>query len=245
MFDNAADAHQGVYNTLNVGLASRYFGSERTFLKMLGRNATYTRIGKSMVFARQTTFGVITPFSYKGLSQEEAIPLPERFFGGGSITHRGFGENQAGPRDVGPDVPGGTSQATGFPLGGNVVLFNNLELRFPLLGENISGVLFEDAGNIYQTLSSFSFRYHQKDLQDFNYMVHAAGIGLRYRTPIGPVRLDLAYSPNSPRFDGCAGYTGADRFQCGLTRPDGSPALERKRDRINQFQFHFSIGQAF
>ena len=57
---------RGIYNTLNVGLASRYFGSQRTFLKMLGRNATYTPIGKSMVFARQTTFGVITPSATKG-----------------------------------------------------------------------------------------------------------------------------------------------------------------------------------
>lgn len=245
--DDPADSHRGIYNTLNVGFASRYFGSQRTFLKMLGRNATYTPIGKSMVFARQTTFGVITPFSYKGLSQEEAIPLPEHFFGGGSITHRGFGENQAGPRDAGPAVPGGTAQATGFPLGGNAVFFNNFELRFPLLGENISGVLFEDSGNIYQTLSDFSFRYHQKDLQDFNYMVHAAGFGIRYKTPVGPIRVDLAYSLNPPTFLGFKG-TYQELLNCNPNPPPGQPNpgyCQSVRQNTGHFQFFFSIGQTF
>jgi outer membrane protein assembly complex protein YaeT len=245
--DDPADAHRGIYNTLNVGFASRYFGSQRTFLKALGRNATYTPIGKSMVFARQTTFGVITPFSYQGLSQEDAIPLPERFFGGGSITHRGFGENQAGPRDAGPAIPGGTTQATGFPLGGNVVFFNNLELRFPLLGENISGVLFEDSGNIYQTLSGFSFRYHQKDLQDFNTMVHAAGFGIRYKTPVGPVRVDLSYSLNPPSFLGFKG-TYQQLLNCNPNPPPGQPNpsyCQSVQQNTGHFQFFFSIGQTF
>lgn len=245
--DNPADAHRGIYNTLNVGFASRYFGSQRTFLKALGRNATYTPIGKNMVFARQTTFGVLTPFSYKGLSQEEAIPLPERFFGGGSITHRGFGENQAGPRDAGPAIPGGTTQATGFPLGGNVVLFNSMELRFPLLGENISGVLFEDAGNIYQTLSDLSFRYHQKNLQDFNYMVHAAGFGIRYKTPIGPVRVDLAYTLNPTNFLGFKG-TYQQLLNCNPNPPPGTtnPSYcQSVQQSTGHFQFFFSIGQTF
>jgi hypothetical protein len=52
-------------------------------------------------------------------------------------------------------------------------------------------------------------------------------------------------SPNSPHFGGCAGYSGTALLQCGLFNPDGSPLLPRKNDRINSFQFHFSIGQAF
>lgn len=230
-----------------MGFASNHFGSQRTFLKALGRNATYTRIGANLVFARQTTFGILTPFNYKGLSQEEAIPLPERFFGGGSITHRGFGENQAGPRDIGPAGPGGTTQATGFPLGGNAVLFNNFELRFPLIGENIGGVLFEDAGNIYQTLSDFSFRYHQKNLQDFNYMVHAAGFGIRYKTPIGPVRVDLAYTLNPPNFLGFKG-TYQQLLNCNPNPPPGQPNpgyCQSVQQSTGHFQFFFSIGQTF
>src|SRR6202042_3551585 len=112
-----------------------------------------------------------------------------------------------GPRDTGsPAGAGGTeTEATGFPLGGNVLLMNNVELRFPLIGKNIGGVLFEDAGNVYNTIGDISLRYHQRNLQDFNYMVHAVGFGIRYRTPVGPLRLDLAYSINPPYFNGFKG----------------------------------------
>jgi outer membrane protein insertion porin family len=243
--DNPADAHRGIFNTLNVGWASKYFGSQRNFIKALGRNATFTPIGAKLVFARQTTFGVLTPFDYPGLTQEDAIPLPERFFGGGSITHRGFGENQAGPRDIGPPVPNGITQATGFPLGGNIVFFNNLELRFPLHGDNISGVLFVDSGNIYQTLSDFSFRYRQKNLQDFNYMVHAPGFGVRYKTPIGPVRVDFAYTLNPPSFIGFKG-TYQELLNCNPNTPLSNPSYcQSVQQNTGHFHFFFSIGQTF
>ena len=72
----------------------------------------------------------------------DPIPIAERFFGGGNLSHRGFPENQAGPRD----------DSTGFPLGGSAEFFNNTELRFPLLGENVTGVLFHDMGNVYSSI---------------------------------------------------------------------------------------------
>ena len=86
---------------------------------------------------------------------------------------RGFPENQAGPRDL----------KTGFNLGGNALLFHSTELRFPLLGDNINGVIFHDMGNVYTSFSKISFRASQRDMQDFDYMVHAVGFGIRYRTP--------------------------------------------------------------
>lgn len=243
--DNPADAHRGIYNTIDVGVASKYLGSQRDFLKALGRNATYTRIGKNWVFARQLTFGVLFPYNYPaGVGQINAIPLPERFFGGGSISDRGFGENQAGPRDIGVIGPDGKlTQATGFPVGGNAVLFSNLELRFPLLGENIQGVFFEDAGNIYQTLSDVSFRYSQKNDQDFNIMTQAAGFGIRYKTPIGPVRVDLSYTLNPVRFKGFKG-TYQDLLKCG---PSGVnlPICQSVEQSTGHFHFFFSIGQTF
>ena len=59
--------------------------------------------------------------------------MPERFFSGGADSLRAFPYNQAGPRDIGaPQLPNGpTSQPTGFPLGGNALFFNNVELRYP------------------------------------------------------------------------------------------------------------------
>ncbi len=244
--DNPTDAKRGVYNTVDLALASKVFGSQRNFGRLLARNATYTKIGKKFVLARQTTFGLIQPFSNAaGLTAADEIPLPERFFGGGSITHRGFPENQAGPRDVGtPAGPGGTAtQATGFPLGGNALFFNNIELRFPLIGENIAGVVFHDAGNVFTTLGDISFRVRQRDLQDFNYMVHAAGFGVRYKTPIGPVRLDLAYSINPPSFNGFKG-TIQDLLACG-PGSSANPACQVVKQNSGHIQFFFSIGQTF
>jgi outer membrane translocation and assembly module TamA len=116
---------------------------------------------------------------------------------------------------------------------------NNLELRFPLIGDNIGGVLFEDAGNVYSDIHHISFRFRQDNLQDFNYMVHSVGFGIRYHTPIGPVRVDLSFSPDSPRF---RGYKGSLQ---DFLDPNIRPTLPIVTQRINQFQFHFSLGQAF
>ena len=249
--DNPADAHHGFWNTLDAGLAGKFFGSQRNFLRVLGRNATYTSLGRNLVLARQTQFGAIVPFNLQsGISHFESIPLPERFYGGGGVSMRGFGDNQAGPRDIGTasELPGPvTSPPTGFPIGGNALFFNNVELRFPLLGPNISGVVFEDMGNIYTTFSDISFRYSQRNNQDFNYAVQAAGFGIRYKTPLGPVRLDLAYTLNPSSY---LGFSTNESFQDLLNcKPSdigsGKPGCTPGPQRLSHFQFFFSIGQAF
>jgi outer membrane protein assembly factor BamA len=173
-----------------------------------------------VVLARSTSFGLIE--RYGGLPE---IPLAERFFGGGAFSDRAFPDFQAGPRD--PE--------TGFPIGGNALFVNTVELRFPLIGDNLSGVLFTDDGNVYSAVNKISLRFRQEDLQDFDYGVAAFGFGIRYRTPIGPVRLDLSLSPNSPRFFGFSGTENQLLFGGG----------QQTTQRINIFQFHFSLGQAF
>jgi outer membrane protein insertion porin family len=240
--DNPTDPHRGMYNTADIGIAGHFFGSQRSFGRVLLRNATYYRLRKNLVLARQTQFGVIAPFAAPaGLSEEESVPLPERFFGGGADSLRAFPYNQAGPRDTGAALePGGPSgQATGFPLGGNALLFNNVELRFPLIGQNIQGVVFHDMGNVYSSLSDISLRYKQRNDQDFDYAAQAVGFGIRYRTPVGPVRLDLAYALNPPSFVGYQG-TPAQLLQCSPTSP-----CQSVPQSISHFQFFFSIGQTF
>ena len=231
--DDPVDPRKGIYNTLDLGLAERIFGSQRNFLRALARNSTYHQLSRKLVLARATTLGDLYAFNYKG-DPLQAIPLPERFFSGGASSHRGFPEQQAGPRDL----------VTGFPVGGTALLFNQTELRFPLIGENIGGVLFHDAGNVYSSLSKMSLRVKQRNLQDFDYMVHAAGFGVRYRTPIGPIRVDLAYSINPPRFFGFKANSQQDLLEAGVdpcrTQPD-----KCRVQGISHFQFFFSIGQTF
>lgn len=247
--NNPAEPRRGIYNTVSLGMTGRFFGSQRSFARVLVRNATYHPLTKNVVLARQTQFGVITPFSPPaGISEEESVPLPERFFSGGADSLRAFPYNQAGPRDTGAAVVAGgpSSQPTGFPLGGNALFINNTELRFPLLGDNINGVLFHDMGNVYSTLGSLSFKFHQQDLQHFDYMVHAVGFGIRYRTPIGPVRGDLAYSINPPSFVGFNG-TPAQILQCNPNLPlSALPSFCKGTPQgVSHFQFFFSIGQTF
>jgi outer membrane protein insertion porin family len=220
--DDPANAHRGIYNTADFSVAETYLGGNTDFGRLLLRNSYYKTVATDLVIASNTEFGWIRSFGggIKGI-----VPLPELFFGGGSTSHRGFPDNQAGPRD--PN--------TGFPIGGRALLFHSTELRFPFLGENINGVFFHDMGNVYSRLNNLSFRVHQQSLTDFDYMVHAAGFGIRYRTPVGPVRVDLAYSINPPTFNGLTG-TYADLLSGKATATTTS---------IRRFQFFISIGQAF
>jgi outer membrane translocation and assembly module TamA len=228
--DDPTDSHKGIYNTIDVGVASSVFGSQTSFVRVLARNATYTRIGSKLVFARETQFGMTPAFNIPASADPtDPIPLAERFFGGGGNELRGFPDNQAGTRDP----------LTGFPLGGSALLFNNTELRFPLYGSNIDGVLFEDAGNVFPSVGAISFRVDQHNPNDFDYMSHAVGFGVRYRTPLGPIRVDLAYSINPPHYNGYAG-TYNQLVECSAAG-NCTTGLQQ----ISHFQFFFSIGQAF
>ena len=228
--DDPIDPHKGIYSTIDLGLAAKQFGSQTGFARILGRNATYYGLGTKLVLARETQFGVEPAYSIPANADpSDPIPLPERFYGGGGTTMRGFSQNQAGPRDP----------STGFPLGGSAQFFNSTELRFPLYGANIRGVLFEDMGNVFSTIGNMSFRVHQRDISDFNYMVHAVGFGVRYRTPLGPLRFDLAYGLNPPKYNG---FTGdySQLVQCSATG-----TCQPSTQQISHIQFFFSIGQAF
>ena len=243
--DDPTDATRGMFNTVDISLASGYWGSQPDFLRLFTQNSTYHRLTSKLILARTFHIGLLTPWGDQGVLEtttpregpfsapDPRVPLSERFFAGGANSHRGFPFNQAGPRDP----------VTGFPLGGGAELLNSVELRFPLVGENIGGVLFHDAGNVYSRPSDIALRFTQRSAEledgqktfDYDYLVQAVGFGLRYRTPIGPVRVDLGYSINPPRFIGFSG-TRAE-----LLAGQG----EVREQRISHFQFHFSLGQTF
>jgi outer membrane protein insertion porin family len=250
--DDPINTHRGFYNSIDLGLAERFFGGNKDFSRFLGRSSWYKPISSTWIFAVNTQFGWIHPFHVPaGETGLDYIPFPERFFGGGTNSMRGFPDFQAGPRDIGTPnelpIPGSVPDCsstvsspqricpTGFPLGGNALFFHQDEVRFPLIGENINGVLFHDMGNIFSDLSSISFRYHQNSITDFNYMVHAVGFGIRYRTPVGPIRVDLAYSLNPPTFYGLKGTY--EQLLFGGATPEVQS--------VSHFQFFISIGQAF
>ena len=154
--DDPSDATRGAYTLVNAGVSWRDFGSQANFLRFTGQNSTYYALGSHLVFARKTQFGVVSPYgslysitvpASNGQPAEviltDSIPLPERFFMGGSESMRGFSINQAGPRD--PD--------TGYPIGGNALFLNSFELRSSFAQRRLGVVLFEDAGNVYDSYS--------------------------------------------------------------------------------------------
>jgi outer membrane protein insertion porin family len=122
--------------------------------------------------------GVIHSLNSNEPDEALAIPIDERFFNGGSTTVRSFGERTLGPHD-----------RRGNPIGGEFFTVFNIEYTFPIFGE-LDGVVFTDAGNLLPTSEEVG-------LDDLRY---AIGAGLRYKLPIGPIRLDYGVNPD-PRAD--------------------------------------------
>ncbi len=276
--DNALDPAKGNYTIADGGVASSYFGSERDFSRLVLQNSTYYAFGKNpqrvrkFVFARSTRIGVEVPFNGTvyvrpgTVSTAPTIPLPELLLAGGGNSHRGFGLNQAGPRDP----------TSGFPLGGTAMFINNLELRMPPLSlpfvqDNLSLAVFHDAGNIFisgHDMLHNLLRWSQKTPQlcmqdstapqcDYSYVAHAIGIGIRYKTPIGPVRFDFGYNLNPPKFPSyqtapdpnnpnsgfsarCDAAAPIDPNNPGALRPVNFVPQQARR-----FNVFFSIGQTF
>lgn len=257
--DNDIETTHGNYTTVDGSVASHFFGSEADFGRILIQNSTYYSLGKKrapgrrVVFARSTRIGIENPLGNTVIVQpggaiplgHSLIPLPERFYTGGGNSHRGFGLNQAGPRDP----------STGFPIGGASLFLNNLELRFPaptlpIVKEDISFAVFHDMGNVFtrpQDLLPSFVRWRQsnpdlclhentKNQCNYNYLSHAIGLGVRYKTPIGPLRFDLSYNLNPPAFPGGILTTNTiNNVTTGRFVPEHAA----------HFNVFFSIGQAF
>jgi outer membrane protein assembly factor BamA len=101
-------------------------------------------------------------------------------------------------------------------------------------------------GNVYSSLRDISFRFHQNNPQDFDYMVQDVGFGIRYKTPVGPIRVDFAYGLNPPHYVGFSG-TPAQILNCNPNVPLAQlPSYcQSTPQSISHFQFSFSIGQTF
>ena len=276
--DSDLESTKGSYNAVIAGVASSYFGSQADFSRLLIQNSTYHAFGKNrprekkFVIARSTRVGLENAFGNTSILPPEqrcpdptqvncpeatVIPLAERFLAGGGNSHRGFGLNQAGPRDP----------VTGFPLGGSALFLNNLELRFPpaslpYVQDNISFALFWDAGNVFadgRSMLDNLLRWRQKNPQmclqestanqcDFSYVSHALGIGVRYRTPIGPVRFDFGYNLNPPAFPSCQATPstsgqGPSPDYCVPNSNKTLPYFVPQHE--SHFNVYFSIGQTF
>ena len=259
---NPLDAHKGSYTSVQDFIASSKFGSQADFNRTDISNATYYVFGKhKYVFARETRVGFIASFGANPNVTNTAcagnlldtnascnpVPLPERLYAGGATSHRGFTINGAGPRDL----------QTGYPVGGSGVFVNSFELRFPpptlpWVGQSVSFVLFHDMGNVFQHVKDMfpsAARFSQPNSStcsvvtgvtigtcDFNYFSHAVGLGARYKTPVGPIRVDLSFNLNPPTYPVITEQTAPGVYVNNILPYVGQGS---------RFNFFFSIGQSF
>jgi outer membrane protein assembly complex protein YaeT len=165
------------------------------YYNVAGEARAYQPIGEQVTLAGRVRAASIGP-----MGAPSDVPFFKRYFLGGSTSLRGWGRFEVGPLSE-----------LGLPIGGNSLFEASSEVRFPITGK-LRGVVFVDAGNVWRNAWDMN-------LGD---LLWDAGPGLRYETPFGPIRFDVAYQLK----------------QLEGLHIDGTPQTRRWR-------MHFSIGQAF
>jgi outer membrane protein insertion porin family/translocation and assembly module TamA len=193
--DNILNAHRGYQIAFHTEEAGKFLPGSFKYYAVSADGRHYLPIGETLVIASRLQLGSITAPA----ADVTSVPLSKKYFLGGATSVRGWGRYEISPL------------SEGLPIGGNSLLAFSEELRAMLHG-NLGGVLFLDGGNVWA--AGWTIK-----LNDLRY---AIGPGLRYQTPIGPIRLDLGYQLNPIP---------------GLL-VNGTPQTRRWR-------IHFSIGQAF
>jgi outer membrane protein assembly complex protein YaeT len=194
--DSILDAHKGYQIAFHTEQAGRFLPGSFHYYALTIDGRHYLPVSGKAVLASRVQLGNIRPAGNDPVN----VPFSKKYFLGGATSIRGWGRFEVSPLS-----------GSGFPIGGNSMLEISEELRASLRG-NLGGVLFLDAGNVWA--ESFGIK-----LGDLRY---AVGPGLRYQTPIGPIRFDVGYQLNPiPNL-----------------QVNGSPQTRR-------YRLHFSIGQAF
>lgn len=164
--DNPFYPRKGTLTGMSIKFTSPVFLSETNFIKFMLYDNFYYELFRGVVIAMSLRSGIA-----QGYLDTYELPLVERFFLGGRTTVRGYEQDTLGPKG-----------SDGTPTGGNVFLMENLEIRTSI-GKGIGFVVFLDGGNVWVKLNDVN-------IEDFKF---TTGIGLRYETPVGPVRLDYGH----------------------------------------------------
>ena len=185
--DKPLDAHKGSYQSLDFGVSPTAFGSTYNTVRFFGQTAFYRQVKPWMVWANNFRLGLIKAFA------GSHVPISERFFTGGADSLRGFPLNGAGPQapatlcTSASDLSTCTARIT-VPTGGRQLFIVNSEGRFPIpLKKGLGGVIFYDGGNVYQAIGFSHFWTNYSN---------TVGAGLRYQTPVGPIRIDIGRNLN-------------------------------------------------
>ncbi len=150
----------------NTTVAFNFLGTETQYFKITGKFQKLWRLKNDIIIFNHSRWG----FSWGN------VPIVDRFFAGGSFSFRGISIDGLGPLDP----------TTKAPIGGKAELLNNFEiiLPTPFPVENLKIAFFYDKGNVLKEVSDI----FKKSFDD------AVGFGLRYKTPIGPFRIDIGWN---------------------------------------------------
>ncbi len=184
--DDPLDPTRGFTASMQLEYAFPVIQATASFAKLFLQHSYYLGLGRFGVLASSLRLGAIEPLDEDGERDplvppelaSSLVPVSERFFAGGRTTHRAYERDKLGV----PDETLLTIDDEIFESGGNGLVLMNLEYRFPLAGA-FGGSLFFDLGNVWADWRSF----------DADELKPGAGIGFRYTSPIGPVRLEVGW----------------------------------------------------
>jgi outer membrane protein insertion porin family len=188
--DNVLDAHKGIYESFELDLNPTVLGSNVNFARLTAQTSYYKKIPANVIWANNIRIGMEKAFS------GSQVPLSELFFSGGGSTLRGFPLNGAGPQRtlLACGTPGVASTCSNItvPVGGRELFILNSEFRIPvpislpLVDKKLSVAAFYDGGNVLPSIG-FHGQY-----------TNTIGGGVRYSTPVGPIRFDIGHNLNAP-----------------------------------------------
>jgi outer membrane protein assembly factor BamA len=263
--DDVIDPHAGYYVTAGYKYAFPFINAEARYHKLSGQAAWFRKVAGS-VLALGVRAGAIWPYGPVDIP----VPIAERFFAGGRSTNRAFDTDLLGiPRvtvdyntlatpHTDPTTTG--SCAPAFPLptydcnfgprivGGNGFLSINAELRIPIF-DGFGGTLFYDASQVWQEPAQIRL-----SLEGSSGLRQGVGVGLRYMTPIGPIRVEYGW-PVVPRTIGLdvttciklsdSSATGNCKSSAGSTGNDGVTTVIGSSSTRERGKFFVSIGYPF
>jgi len=168
--DDPLEPKRGLFLGADLQLSLEALGGVSS-LRGFFQATSVRRLRPALVLVLSARLGLAGTFG----GEPPLLPLPERFFAGGDYGPRGFPVDGVGPKFVGTD-------GQVYPTGGNAVALGGAEMRYNL-SRSFQVASFLDSGNVFPEASNLAL----------SQLRWSAGVGLRYRTPIGPVRLDWGY----------------------------------------------------
>ncbi len=167
--DNVFNPGKGYVVSGSIEDAGGVFGGDKNFVKGTFGASYYHTFFEKIVLELKGRGGLAGAYS-----STSAVPVYERFYAGGANTIRGYKERRVGPRDSGSDEP----------VGGDAIVLGNAELTFPMYENILKGAVFYDVGNVWANRGDF--------LVGGKYRA-GVGVGVRVKTPVGPVKVDYGY----------------------------------------------------